>query len=131
MQVTVREWVLEASTLVSLCMLAVWLWFLVPRVCTSRFYADDTTRGIIGIAAFVIGGLMRGVWVSGLLWSFSHHEDVDKVAALWPIDLIGGIVTVAGGLCVIREFAPDGYGTRLAIIAAFASAAALLIIHVL
>lgn len=112
-QVIVREWVLCVSLALGVCMIAVFgvnIWLRVQAGGWNwRFYTSDWNRAVIALITFKIGVVLRIGWVWVLLREFEAGSPPATIESFWWVDVVGGLLTVVGGLCVIREFSPRGW----------------------
>jgi hypothetical protein len=115
MQVLVREWVLGESFVLTLCMLVIFLANIVvyarrkPEGGIWHLYwaQSDWMRAAIALTTFLAGISMRAMWVWALLWKWTHGHHVETIEKLWFIDVIAGLLTIIGGVLVVREFTPS------------------------
>ena len=116
-QLVTREHVLVWTFSLSLTFLLMISTYLIPAVRRGGFYSQAWVRAAIAIAAFSLGTMLRAGWVTTLLVEYTHTGHNHIADETWIIDVIAGVISVVGLLCLHREFAPDGYGVRWALAA--------------
>jgi len=133
-QVAVREWVLSLSLPLTLSMLVVMLcvvWIRLRELGIAlKFYESEWNRAAIALIVFMTGVGLRVAWVWVLLREYLHEHKTTVIERFWWVDLIGGVLTVIGGLCVIREFSPRSWGSWPWIGAAAVTAGWTVAVHV-
>ena len=127
----VREWVIGASAMMTMWILPIFCLYLLKRMRRPNWYAEKWVRTLIAFAVMVSGFMVRSDWVWAVLWSETHAGALPDAGHLWPIDLLGGILTTIGAACVIREISPKGWETRLTAAAVLSTAVVLIAVHVI
>lgn len=127
----VREWVLLPSGLIMLFLVITLLAYLRranlahPKTSVER----DAVRAEAAMLMLDAGIMIRALWVWALLFSETHNHIFGNIEAWWAIDILAGILTVAGGAWKLYELAPYGYGRRLTIFSVAVSFAITIAVH--
>lgn len=118
MNLIVREWVALASAVSLTCVVAMFLWNLAPRLRRPGFYAKPEVRGSIALSVLLTGQALRLDWVWPLLRGFVRPGQFAAAPELWMVDIVAGVITVIGSMCVVRELAREPYGNLFALLTA-------------
>lgn len=108
-QMIVREYVLAATLILGLCMLVVFFGAVLLRVKSwgwRNLRRNEWGRAAIGLEIFMLGVTVRAGWAWALLWNYERAGKTYLVGEYWWVDVAAGVLTIVGGLCVVREFAP-------------------------
>lgn len=103
-----REWIALLRLVSSACVVGVVTWAVVPRMLKPGWREKGWVRGNLGWAAFAMGNTVSLLWI----WPLLRHYDGPAgefpwAINLWEIDIIGGILTIIGAMCIVRECVPE------------------------
>lgn len=113
-QLAARELINNGWFIVSLCLVGIFVFFLITEMREDGWYAKLRNQAALALIVYFIGETLARGWAALLIAQYSGGatfiQDVWDIEERYPIAMLGAAISFIGAICCVRIFSPPNWG---------------------